>query len=64
MDLKADRAESALLVQNAHLEMAADQGNTADALVTELRSLADWLKLEHVVIKKGNAFEKALAGLI
>lgn len=64
VDLKADRKESVLRVQNAHLEELADQGSTADALAVELRSLADWLSLDHVKVKKANAFEKALAGLL
>ena len=64
VDLKADRKESVLRVQNAHLEKSADKRLTADALATELRSLADWLCLDDVVVKKANAFEAALANQI
>ena len=60
VDLKADRKESVLRVQNAHLEESADKGLTADALSKELRSLADWLGLDKLVVKKSNAFETAL----
>lgn len=63
VDLKADRNASVLQVQNAHLESIADPRSTADALRHELRGMADWLGLEHVAIKKANAFEKTLADL-
>lgn len=61
VDLKANRKTSELLVQNAYLERAADSGDTVDALVRELRSLAAWLKLDRVTIRKANAFAKTLA---
>ena len=61
VDLKADRKASVLLVQNAHLEGAADQCETADALTSELLALARWLELDGVIVKKASAFEKALA---
>jgi hypothetical protein len=61
VDLKADRKESVLMVQRAHLEAGADQGRTAESLAKELHALATWLNLERVEIKKTSAFEKALA---
>ncbi len=61
VDLKADRKESILRVQHAHLEAAAELGSTADALAHELRSLADWLNLDCVKVEKASAFERALA---
>lgn len=64
VDIKADRKQSVLSVQNAHLEPMANQSSTAEALAAELRALATWLNLECVAIKKANAFEKALARLI
>ena len=64
VDLKADRKESILRIQNAHLEDGADNERTAEALAVELRSLADWLGLERLQTKKANAFEKALASLL
>lgn len=58
VDLKADRKASALLVQSAWSEERAAPGarrrrppEVAAALADELRSLADWLKLDDVVIK-------------
>lgn len=61
VDLKADRKAAELLVQHAHLEGNAKEGETAHALAIELRSLASWLDLGDIKIKKANAFEKALA---
>lgn len=63
VDLKADRKQSALLVQSAHLELSGDRQSTAEALASELRALADWLQLASVEIKGASAFEKALASL-
>jgi len=64
VDLKADRLASELLVQNAHLEPGAASSSTANALIRELRGLADWLNLERVKIKKASAFEKTLARML
>ena len=64
VDLKADRKESILRIQNAHLEDGADNERTAAALAKELHSLADWLGLERLRTKKANAFEKTLASLL
>ena len=61
VDLKADRKQSVLLVQNAHVENDRDPLDTGNALAKELRSLADWLQLDQVRIKKASAFEKVLA---
>jgi uncharacterized protein YcaQ len=47
VDLKSDRAASTLLVQAAHAEPGAP-AETAEALATELRSMASWLGLERV----------------
>lgn len=49
VDLKADRAAGALLVQAVHAESDAP-AETAGALAGELRSLASWLDLDDVVI--------------
>ena len=61
VDLKADRKGARLLVQNAHLEESADMDKTAAALASELRDLAEWLKLGDVKIVSANAFSRALA---
>ena len=48
VDLKADRAAGALLVQSAHGEPGAE--SAVGALALELRRMADWLELDHVVV--------------
>lgn len=45
LDLKADRASDALLVQAAHLEAGARLAEVAPALASELRRMAAWLGL-------------------
>ena len=55
VDLKADRKNSALLVQASYFEEGADESQTAEALALELRVLADWLGLNDVIVsEKGN----------
>ncbi len=50
VDLKADRARRALLVQAAWAEPAVDPEEVAEALASELRSMATWLDLDDVVV--------------
>lgn len=64
VDLKANRQDSVLHVQNAHLEAKAIPEDTASALAVELRSLANWLNLDRIDVKTANAFEKALADIL
>jgi uncharacterized protein YcaQ len=64
VDLKADRQDSILRVQNAHLEVGVDSNCTAESLAMELRSLAAWLGLDDVQTKKASVFEKALAAAL
>jgi hypothetical protein len=45
VDLKADRARSALVVQAAWAEPGADHGLVAPALAEHLRLMAAWLEL-------------------
>ena len=49
VDLKADRASGALLVQSAWAEPGAP-AETADSLAAELRLMASWLDLDDVVV--------------
>ncbi len=61
VDLKADRKARKLPLQNAFLEATADMKETAAALASELRILAEWLELDGVKTVSANAFCKALA---
>jgi hypothetical protein len=45
VDLKADRKQGVLLVQEAHLEDAREPADVAPALAVELRNMSDWLGL-------------------
>jgi uncharacterized protein YcaQ len=51
VDVKADRKEKVLRVPALHVEAAATDEDV-DAACAELRSLADWLKLDRVVINR------------
>ncbi|MGE3249964.1 MAG: winged helix-turn-helix domain-containing protein [Hyphomonadaceae bacterium] len=61
VDLKADRAASALLVQASHLEPGADEADVAPALAEELRTMRDWLGLEEIKVMRKGDLAKALA---
>ncbi|MCW2636176.1 MAG: uncharacterized protein JWQ99_2543 [Blastococcus sp.] len=50
VDLKADRQAGLLRVQSAHGEEGIDRPAVAGALADELRLMADWLELDHVVV--------------
>ena len=62
VDLKADRAAGALLVQAAHAEPGAPV-ETAEALAIELRALAGWLDLGDVVVVGPGNLARALAAV-
>jgi uncharacterized protein YcaQ len=49
-DLKADRTAATLEVRGSYLQPRAARAPVAEAAATELRSLAQWLGLEHVVV--------------
>jgi len=68
VDLKADRKASALLVQSAWAEDAPAPGarkrsaqEVAAALTTELRLMADWLRLADVVVMPAGTLAPQLA---
>lgn len=61
VDLKADRQTSALLVQGAFAEPGRDKKLVAARLGAELRSMADWLGLENVVVKRNGDLAPTLA---
>jgi uncharacterized protein len=55
VDLKADRQAGVLRVQTAHGEEGIDRPLVADALLDELRLMADWLELDDVeVLDRGD----------
>jgi len=60
VDLKADRANSTLLVHAAHLEPGQDAKHVAGPLREELRLMADWLGLESVSLPRAGALAKAM----
>lgn len=61
VDLKADRAVGALVVQAAHIEPDADVLEVAPALAGELETLRDWLGLERVKVVRKGALARPLA---
>jgi hypothetical protein len=60
VDLKADRANSKLLVHAAHLEPGQDARQVAGPLREELRLMADWLKLESISLPRAGALAKSM----
>ncbi|MGI9263223.1 MAG: DNA glycosylase AlkZ-like family protein, partial [Woeseiaceae bacterium] len=61
VDLKADRANSTLLVLASHPEEGIDTQRTVSALGQELRQLANWLGLEKIKVSRRGIFARALA---
>jgi uncharacterized protein len=61
VDLKADRKAGVLLVQAAHLEPGADEGEVLGPLAAELKSAAAWQGLAEVRIMKKGGLSAALS---
>ena len=61
LDLKADRARSALLVRGSYLEAGQDPKRIAPRIKEELATMADWLQLESTVIEPKGGLASALA---
>jgi uncharacterized protein YcaQ len=61
VDLKSDRAASALRVQAAHAEGNAPAGKVARALAGELAAMASWLGLSRVEVVRRGDLAAALA---
>ncbi len=62
VDLKADRANSQLVVPAVHFEPGVAVKEVAGALRDELRLMADWLKLDTVALPRAGALGRALKG--
>ena len=60
VDLKADRSARRLLVLAAHIEPGAKPAAVADALATELKTMAAWLGLESVSVGRRGRLARAL----
>ncbi len=60
VDLKADRASGALLVQAAWAEPGVDEHEVAGALAEELAAMAAWLELDRVVLAGAGDLTPAL----
>ena len=52
VDLKADRANRALLVQSAWAEPGVDERHVAAELMEELRLMASWLELDRIEVTR------------
>jgi uncharacterized protein YcaQ len=64
LDMKADRANGALLVQGAYAEPCVPRDEVAADLAVELRSMADWLGLERVIVHERGDLAPALRGCL
>ncbi|MGB4862559.1 MAG: crosslink repair DNA glycosylase YcaQ family protein [Tepidiformaceae bacterium] len=64
VDLKANRAESTLLVQAAHLEPGAPAAKTGSALAKEVKLMARWLGLERIVVGERGDLSGRLASVL
>jgi uncharacterized protein YcaQ len=53
VDLKADRANSALLAYSVHTEKGVKRSSINEALNAELHAMATWLQLDQVQIGRG-----------
>jgi uncharacterized protein YcaQ len=53
VDLKSDRANSALLAYSVHTEKGVKRSSINEALNTELHTMATWLQLDQVQIGRG-----------
>ena len=64
VDLKADRAGSALVVQAAHAEPGHDDVDVVEPLAEELAVMASWLELERTVVNDRGELAPLLAAVI
>ena len=64
VDLKSDRREGVLRVAGAFAEEGVDRERVAAELAPELASLAGWLGLDKVVVRRKGDLAKALASVV
>jgi uncharacterized protein len=64
VDLKADRAASALLVRGAYLEPGVPDALAAEELAEELALMAGWLGLERIVVEGRGELAPALRAAV
>ena len=64
VDLKADRKARRLLVLAAHIEPEAEPGGVAEALASELQTMALWLGLETVAVGRRGGFARLLGAAV
>lgn len=64
IDLKADRAASALLVQAGHVEAGQSPAAVGAPLALELRLMADWLELERISVTGTFELGRAIASAL
>lgn len=64
VDLKADRARRRLRVLAAYAEAGVRPGLVAEALATELKTMASWLGLESVAMERRGSLARPLAAAL
>src|SRR5262245_26882573 len=64
IDLKTDSAKSALLAQSAHREPDVDECEVAAQLAEEMRTMADWLQLDRVLVSHQGDLSGALSRVV
>jgi uncharacterized protein YcaQ len=64
VDLKADRKQRRLLAPAAHIEPEQDAVTVAEALASELRTMAAWLDLDEVSVGRGGDLARPLAAAV
>jgi hypothetical protein len=64
VDLKADRAERRLVVRAAYAEPRARKSAVAEALATELNTMASWLGLDSIAVERRGDLARPLAAAL
>lgn len=61
LDLKADRGRSTLLVRGAYAEAGEDPSRIGPRVAAELKTMAEWLSLEDVIVEPNGGLAEHLA---